>query len=330
MNGTTRERCAGDAGRQDRRSDGRRRRRRRPILVTCGLAASLLLAACGSAGARTTAAAGRPTVPTTTPQTSRAAIARAAAQALQRDVTLPPGARAVPHEPAGDHGALREPSSTYLDPDLVDVVGFAVLPGSASADIAWVTAHLPAGSSLSGTESAGGQGAPVVGVELSWPAVGQVLDTRTLVVAAVDLTGGGSAMRLDAEVTWLPPKPAGDLVPPGAQVLTVVLSHGLNSWNEGHAPTTTTDLAVIRAIVERIDSLPVMAPGLTNCPADWGQALTLTFRQRRGGPALAVVVADPDGCQGVTVTEAGHTAAALQGWGFASFVESEIGWHLAA
>jgi hypothetical protein len=309
---------------------GPARRRRRIPLAALVLTASAALAACGGASLP----AQRPPTTTSlaTSATSRTEAARKAALALLARLVLPPGAHALTGEPAGDGGRLARPPETLGDPNLVDVAGFAVWAGSPGSAIGWIEAHRPSGSSLAGTGyESFGDGGQEWSASFSWPPVGQLLDTRTLVVAVTALTGGMTGIRADAEVTWLPAKPAGDLVPAGATILTAVLSHGLNAWQTGHPLTTTRDAAVIAAIRARLNALPVAPPGARSCPADFGQELTLSFYAEAGAKPLAVVEADPAGCEGVEVIEQGYQASpALEGWGFASFAETQLGWHVPA
>lgn len=101
-------------------------------------------------------------------------------------------------------------------------------------------------------------------------------------------------------------------VPEGANVLTASLSHGLNKAESGHVPVMTRSASVIEAIRSRIDALAPMPRGVFNCPADFGQTLTLTFR-RSGSGVLAVVRADTSGCMAVRITREGTREAVLRG-----------------
>ena len=59
------------------------------------------------------------------------------------------------------------------------------------------------------------------------PAVPDVLTQRELVVLAVR-SGSQTAIRVDAQVVWLPARPAAERVPPAAAVLTVTPVFGFN------------------------------------------------------------------------------------------------------
>jgi hypothetical protein len=298
------------------------RHRLLPLLLAAGaLAAGGTLAACGSGVAPAGPAALSSTPPTP------AGEARQAARQILDEVTLPAGFRAAAGEPAGDGGRLARPPSSEADPDLVDLSRFATGPGGARRVVAWFAHHVPRGTERSGGELSSGPGGTAYAVEFSFPAVGQVLDTRRLVVEATGLADGRVGLRFDAQVTWLPAKPAGDRIPAGVTVLTVSLTNGPNPGQPGHPATTTTDPSVVAVVVAEIDALPVAGPGARSCPADYGQVLTLQFFDRAGGPAVAVVRADPAGCEGVEVLQDGRAVApGLQGSGFATLVERAVGW----
>jgi hypothetical protein len=58
------------------------------------------------------------------------------------------------------------------------------------------------------------------------PQVAGVIDSRRLLVEVV-LDGAGTAIRVDAQVTWLPARPAGEQVPAGAGAVTIALNLGV-------------------------------------------------------------------------------------------------------
>src|ERR1035441_8493848 len=52
-------------------------------------------------------------------------------------------------------------------------------------------------------------------VSYGWLPVNTLLDTRVLVISIAALPDHRSGIRVDAQVTWLPAKPAGDRIPGG-------------------------------------------------------------------------------------------------------------------
>jgi hypothetical protein len=289
-----------------------------PFLV--GL--SVILAACGTGALGTPAAA----------SSNRGVATRDAEQLLGRAL-LPAGSQRLSSEPAGGGKTLAGPFSVPKATDLVDLPRFAIVPGSSASIVGWLEAHPPLGGRFvgSGTGGSATSDPDVWEIQFSWPPVGQVLDSRTLVFTAAQLSPSKTGVRIDAEVTWLPAKPSMDQVPSGLTVLTAVLSHGPNSLNRGYGPTTTTNPVTIAAVRTLVNALPVSSPGATSCPEDFGQTLTLAFRSKMGANPVVVVSADVSGCQGVTVTRAGAAAGpSLSGMGFTSAVEHALGWHLRA
>ncbi len=125
-------------------------------------------------------------------------------------------------------------------------------------------------------------------VSYSWLPVKTLLDTRVSLISIVALPGHQSAIRVDAQVTWLPAK--------------------------------------IEAIREFVNQLGVLPPGVRSCPIDFGQHLTISFRKQAQAKPLAVVVADAGGCEDVQVQRFGHAVTpALSGYGLVPFVERELG-----
>lgn len=299
------------------------------------LAAALALSACGQAGGAGSRplSPGRAVLTGTTggsagpPDSKRPAIARRAAERILEGVTLPAGSKTRAHPPSR---FLRQAPSVPGDPDLVDLHRFAVVDRSAHRLLAFLRAHPAPGATSSGSGEAGGRrGTYEWELSFSFPPVATVLDSRTLVESVVSLGAERSALRLDAQVTWLPAKPAADRIPADAKLLTAWLSKGLNPWQHGHRPVTTSDSSLVSRIRQDVNDLGVQAPGVYACPADFGQVLHLVFRPKAGAAPLAVVLVDPAGCEGVTVVRDGRAVKpSLDGFGFAARLEKALGWRV--
>lgn len=262
------------------------------------------------------------------PDSERPAIARRAARRILGDVILP-GGSAARSRPPSKH--LRQPPSYPGDPNLVDLHRFVVVPRSAASLLAFLRANPEHGSTLTGSGTLAGRGG-VYEWDLTYgfPPVGTVLDSRGLVESVVSLGARTSGLRLDAQVTWLPAKPAGDLVPASAKLLTAWLSKGLGPDRRGHRPVTTARKALVAAIRGDLNRLEVEAPGVHPCPVDFGQLLHLVFRARVGARPLAVVLVDTSGCESVTVIRRGHAVKPqLRGNGLAARLEQALGWRAA-
>ena len=159
-----------------------------------------------------------------------------------------------------------------------------------------------------------------------------MLNARDLVVEAAGAGNGQTAVRVDAQVSWQPPRTAAERVPSAARVVTIVRLPSLDPHarrppapvtlvrlpsldphaRRPPAPVTITDLAVVRRLAAHVDSLqlPTIGPD-ASCPAGLGGGIRLTFRARAGGPPLAVALG-PAPCGTVQFSVGGKPQPALQ------------------
>jgi hypothetical protein len=175
--------------------------------------------------------------------------------------------------------------------------------------LAWEVAHLP--SRFSTPNKAGswdsesfGQDPVFYGADWSLAPFSGVLPDRQLHVAALDVQNGQTVIRVDADVTWLDPHPAADLLPAAVAVVTFTAVRGSTSNPPAPPPATITDPAMTRRVAAVLNGLPLQ-PGFDGigCFSYSGQKLVLTFSARSGGPALAVATLDlGENCAGVTLT----------------------------
>ena len=129
-----------------------------------------------------------------------------------------------------------------------------------------------------------------------------MLDSRDLLVQVVQ-DGAKTAIRVDAQVSWQPARPASEKVPATAQAVTISMDLGPNQGGtRPPTPVTITGPAKVRALTALINGLARFPPGTFNCPADFGDDLVLTFRAGPRTPALAVATVDLAGCDGVDFT----------------------------
>jgi hypothetical protein len=223
-------------------------------------------------------------------------------------------------------------------PDLVSRTRWYRVPGQPLAVLGWVTLHCPPEMTLDG---AGGHGwiparcgslrqlppPPVLGMRpgVHFPAVWDdsfsTAAGELLVSVAAD-GPGKVAIRVDAQVIWLPAAPASERVPPAAKVVTI--THVPGSGQRGPAddvPVTITDPATVARIAAIVDELPVYPPGIRYCPRSDGSGMRLTFQATLSDPALAVVTAQTEGCPSVTVTIGGKPMSEL---GQAESLEQQV------
>jgi hypothetical protein len=218
---------------------------------------------------------------------------------------VPPGAQRLPKAP----DAVKVPISILVSATLVDDVSFWRAPGRPRAVLAWEQAHLPGRFTPGDADF----GPPAWDRMFSLSPVPGVLNGRDLVVEVAGLGNDQTAIRVDAQVSWQPPRPALERVPSAARVVTVAELPSLDPRAiRLPAPVTITRLAVVRRLAALADSLPLstIGPG-ASCPAPIGGGLRLTFRARVGGPPLAVAQG-PAACGTVAFSVGGKQQPALQ------------------
>jgi hypothetical protein len=268
--------------------------------VRCAPGTALLLAACvamaaGCAAARTT------TGPAASPGSRERAVTDAAA--ILKAFVVPPGARRLPQAP----DALKVPITTVVSTTLVDVVSFWRAPGQPQAVLAWEQAHLPGRFAPGDADF----GPPSWDRTFSLAPIPGVLNSRDLVV---EVTGAGqTAIRVDAQVSWQPPRPGPERVPPASRVVTITQLPSLNPHaRRPPAPVTITDLAVVRRLAALVGSLQLSTIGPdASCPAAFGGGIRLTFRAKADDPPLAVAPG-PAPCGTVQFSVGGKRQPALQ------------------
>jgi hypothetical protein len=237
------------------------------------------------------------------------------ADAILASFAAPAGARRLPAAPTVEQGVLKSPAQVPGTPDLVDKAEWWIAAGAPQSVLAWEARHLPHRFSTAGTGTGSGPGFTTWTQIASLPGIPAVLDSRELVVTAVQ-DGDKTALRVDAQVTWQPARPASEQVPAAARAVTVSMDPGFNrGGKKPPEPVTITDQATVRKLTALINGLPLFPPGTFNCPADFGGSLVLTFRAGPGAPALAVATADLSGCGGVDLTIGGKSEPALAGPG---------------
>jgi hypothetical protein len=129
------------------------------------------------------------------------------------------------------------------------------------------------------------------------PPVPAVEDTRELTVEVADAGAGQTAIRVDAQVTWLPARPASEKVPAAATAVT--LSVISDPHQKPPQSQTITRPAAVRRITALVNALPVFPPGPRECGSGTGADLVLTFRAAPQGRVLATALVNGSGCQPV-------------------------------
>jgi hypothetical protein len=278
------------------------------IVAAC---AATAVAACGTThappGPATPAAPGSSS-PSPRPAATPRQRAEADAAAILASFVAPPAARRLTAAPALDGGVLKTASDFAVSTALVDDTSWWLAPGQPQALLTWEKARLP--RQFAAGDATFGQ---TMSDTFSLPPVSGVLNTRDLVVEVVSAGGGRTAIRVDAQVTWQPPRSPAERVPSAARVVTISQLPSLLPHGRRPLPSVTiTDAAVTKRIAALVDQLPVSTLGVMSCPAMVGGGIELTFRAKAGAPVLAVVNSQ-GGCDTVLFTIAGRQQPALMG-----------------
>jgi len=302
------------------------RRPKWPALAAIAGCAVVVLAGCGTQTASSSGGVSLMTATATAPAASVASALsparRAAADAtgMLGRFRPPPAAIRTGRLPVS---SLAQAPTSPMSADLVTRTAWWREAGQQVQVLTWLLTHPPSGMTMFST---GGFLYKNKRVQINVPPPGMsfpddkyiefslpsVPDGQLLVAVASD-GDGHVAIRVDAQVVWLPVKPAAERIPSAATTVTITSLPGYGSVSAVDQPVTITDPAKVRKIAAVIDALPVFPPGIMSCPAFQGRAMQLTFRASPAGPALAVVTGDTSGCGSVAVTIDGRAMAELAG-----------------
>ncbi len=292
------------------------------LQLTC-IVAMLTAGATASPGGRTAAhPVGAATRVTDVP--GEAANRRAAAldgQQLLAGLVLPAGAVAWQQEPPGGGFTLsiRGQGQGIASPDVTHRYRWWVVPGAPQAAAAFVSTHVPSGSSLESSGSGSLRGVTTSwSVMFGWPAVRSVLFARELSVTFVRLPGGSTGVGADAADMWDRPRPAGERIPSSARLLEIAVGKAGKRPSLTRTVTSAREIAKITAM---INGLMTVQPVAISCPAfpSDGPYVTFTFLRTAAGPPIAqtsesIWFTDQDGdCEAMNITIAGRARTALLG-----------------
>ncbi len=301
--------------------------------LACAVAVGTGLAAVVSDGDAGVANARSASVPTSAAAISRTAAenesaAQSDAASLLTELALPASATPSSIEPAGDDSLLAHPGvGPPATPNVVDDHAWWIVTGTPAQALAYIRAHLPAGTKQAVTS--GGLSGPNVpeneSEAFAWPPIAGVLGMRWLVVGVVQLPSGTTGLRADAQVVWVTPRAASETIPPGSHLLRISVHGSLRGERPKQRPFSVTSARKIDAIVALLNALPARQPGVRSCPADFGIRVRLAFYRRRGVAPLAVAAIDPQGCGGVALTIGGKAQPGLESGGLLGKVEHVLG-----
>jgi hypothetical protein len=227
------------------------------------------------------------------------------AAAILRAFVVPAGGQRLQTAP----DVLKVPSSTLVSTTLVDDASFWRVPGQPQAVLAWEQAHLPRRFTPEDADF----GPPTWDRTFSLSPIPGVLDARDLVVEVAGVGNGQTAVRVDAQVSWQPPRRASERVPSAARVVRISELSSLDPHaGRPPAPVTITELSVVRRLAALVDSLQLSTIGPdAPCPGPLGGGIRLTFLVRAGGRPLAAAQG-PAACGTVQFSVGGKRQPALQ------------------
>lgn len=268
---------------------------------------ALTLAACASASTDFKAEHRSATGGTSGRARSNEQAAKREAVSLLGDLSLPNGATQARRDPS-ESNALAS-TARLSSPELVDRHRFFVLPQAPPEVVAWVRSHQPPGARLEGHWS----GVPALaGWTFALTPQGGRLSAIRLVVELAAAKGGGTALRVDGEVTWVRPRPRSERIPRGVKVVSVVLTDRSRHIS---LHRTLADRRSVRRAISIVEGLPLYQGGIRRCPPDRHRntIVHMRFRKRRASKPVATVTIDDNSCTSVRLRVHGHAEPALSG-----------------
>jgi len=237
------------------------------------------------------------------------------------EVHLPPGSSESSTEPAEAGSLLAAPGfGPPGTPNAVDEHAWWLVPATPAETLAYICAHLPPDTTQPMTVSGGLTGSNLpenMITGFTWPG-----NAGTLAVWVVRQANGSTALRMDAEIVWVTPRPATARIPAGAHLLTIS-AHKTGPTLRGitsnrptllrRLPSRVTSIARINKVVALLNELRVDQPGIRHCPMEPGASVQLSFYTRPGASALAAADIDTAGCGGVSLTIDGIAEPELEG-----------------
>jgi hypothetical protein len=265
------------------------------------------LALAGCAGVHSSANAAAHAASTTANQAAATAQspkqrAEADAAAILAAFVAPPGARKLPGAPPGQANELKTIAGSSASPNWIDKADFWQVKGDPQQVLAWTASHVGrshTGLGLITNLPVSGRPETVWERDYVLPPVPAVEDSRELTVEVADAGNGQTAIRVDAQVTWLPAREASQTVPAAATAVSLSLIPDGSQDGKPPRPETITDPAAVRHLAAMVNSLPVFPPGPRECGFGTGADLVLTFLAAPKGRVLATAFVTTAGCQQV-------------------------------
>ena len=283
--------------------------RARAAAIALGLmaAAALTVAGCGTAPQPSPPGHGHAV---TTARPGPRARAESYARRALRDLRLPRGLRRIPF-PARPPSGLRYAGLPGAPRHTVVDVRELYRTGSPAGTVnGFLARHVPAGWSPlnSGTSDlSGGPASYLRDISpVRPPAWAYNITVATAVVAA---RGGGSLLRVDAQVAWYPPRSAAEHIDPARYRAVIVIEPKPGTIKPLRLSRTFTGRRTVARLAALVNGLPATPDIAVPCPLMIaGRFSRLVFLPRAG--AQEIVVTMP-GCISATVRVGGRPQPAL-------------------
>jgi hypothetical protein len=238
------------------------------------------------------------------------------------EVLLPVGSSESSTDPAEAGSLLAAPGfGPPGTPNAVDERAWWIVPVTPAETLAYICAHLPPDTTQPMTFGGGLTGPNVpenMIAAFTWPG-----NAGTLAVWVVRQTNGSTALRMDAEIVWVTPRPATtERIPAGARLLTISVHKtgptltGIKSKRPAvlrRLPSRVTSIARIQKVVALLNELRVHQPGIRHCPMEPGANIQLSFYTSPSASPLAIADVNTAGCGGVSLTIDGMAEPELEG-----------------
>jgi hypothetical protein len=286
-----------------------------PIMAGLVVAIAATLAACGTVAAPMAspphphAGGAKPASARPAPPAGSRAEAAALARLMLSRLRLPAGTRRLPPTPVPQ--SVSKPSLWAGAAATLDVHQLFELARSMDAAAVVLTAHVPAGMSLAVTGETGGP-AGVTSQEVGYAArsVPAGVDAAQLVLTVVPTMSGGSFVRADAQVTWIPPRTAAEYIDPARyHVLMIALTTFSPRLHTIHRVVTSQ--AAITRLAEALNQSQVNPITTEGCPSIFA-AYRLAFAVSRQDAPGVVVTASLGPCEGAQVSVGGRKQPSLR------------------
>jgi hypothetical protein len=208
--------------------------------------------------------------------------AQTLAQRMLASVVMPASSQRLETPPPA---ALDEAGQKLAASSAVDLHSLWKVSMSAARFNKFAISHRPAATTLAGT-STGGSGDPGPnGLDWAYRHPPGGIGTASLVYSFAPLGSRSTAVRIDTDVIWLPPRTAATQVPTSDRSATISLQSLAPAV--GNRSLTLAQGDPLSALIHLVNNLKTAPSGEAMGCAMSTTSISLTFSARAGGPASA-------------------------------------------